>query len=42
MDLFPVIGVHDLPERFYHIGAWIRRLQQRQSWQRSLITPGTR
>jgi len=39
MDMFPVIGVHDLPERFYHIGAWMRRLQQRQSWQRSLITP---
>lgn len=38
-DMYPVIGVSDLYQRFPRIGAWMDRIKTRPSWERSLIRP---
>lgn len=38
-DMYPVIGVSDLYQRFPRIGAWMDRIKSRPSWERSLIRP---
>ena len=39
LEMFPVIGVSDLYQRFPHIGRFTDRFKARPSWQASLIRP---
>lgn len=39
LDMFPVIGVDDLFERFENVGAFMARLKARPSWAKSVIRP---
>lgn len=39
LDMFPVIGVDDLYERFPLIGAFVDRVKERPSWELSVIRP---
>jgi glutathione S-transferase len=39
MDMYPIIGVDDLFERYPRLGAWMARLRSRPSWQKSDIVP---
>ena len=39
LEMFPVIGVSDLYQRFPHIGKFTARFKARPSWQASLIRP---
>ena len=38
-DMYPVIGVVDLYQRYPRIGAWMARLEARPSWKKSEIKP---
>jgi len=39
MDMYPIIGIDDLFERYPHLGAWMARVKQRPSWEKSNIVP---
>jgi glutathione S-transferase len=39
VDMFPVVGIHDLHERFPRIGQFMTRMKARPSWEQSAIRP---
>jgi glutathione S-transferase len=39
VDMFPVVGLADLYQRFRHIGAFMERIKARPSWAASGIRP---
>jgi len=39
VDMFPVVGVADLYQRFPHIGAFMEKMKARPSWQASAFRP---
>jgi len=39
IDMYPMIGVPDIYERFPRLGAWMERVKARPSWKRSEIFP---
>ncbi len=39
LEMFPVIGVNDIYERFPRVGEFAARVKARPSWERSLIRP---
>lgn len=39
MDMYPVIGIDDLFERYPRLGAWMDRVRQRPSWEKSDFLP---